>query len=144
MIVSAKRPTGAASFRPPHCCVPGGPESLFAALITVLHGFFDELEIAGDDHEQIVELMRYATCQLAQRFKVLGLTKAFLVGFQFLDVDNGLHGASVAQLLLLDAVPVAVSDGFHRPDGIAMVGQALFIPLALAVNAVRDNAVFEL
>ena len=131
-------------FGPPHRRAPGRLESLHAALITLLHGFFDELKVTGDNHEQIVELMRYATGQLAQRFEVLGLVKAFFVGFQFLYVDNGLHGTAVTQFLLLDAVPVALPDGLHRPDGIAVVGQALFIPLTLGVKAVRQNAELEL
>ena len=49
------------------------------------------LDIAYDDHEEVIEIVRHATCKVADRLKLLRLAKGFLGGRPPIDLLIQMH-----------------------------------------------------
>ena len=84
------------------------------ALSSSRHAFADELEAAHHGHQQVVEIVRDAAGELADRFHLLGLEE-LLAGTLELD-PTGLEGLFGAAALAEIARDLGVSRGSRRPD----------------------------
>ena len=75
----------------------------------IVDAFSDQLQVAADHSQQIVEIMRHAAGELADDLHLLGLAQLLLALLHLGDVGIDRDGAAARQFLLVDA-PITAGD----------------------------------
>ncbi|MFP6749804.1 MAG: hypothetical protein VCD66_19690 [Alphaproteobacteria bacterium] len=113
-------------------------------IVGVLDGFavLEQIKIADNGGQYVVEIMRDATGELADGFHLLRLTQLFLDTLAIRDIDRQCDHPAIGQRLFANAHPSAVfALQLERPFGIAAVIKAPAQPIFLLANGLGDKAV---